>query len=146
MYDWQHDCQQKQLFYPELQEECLFQCKEEETHEHYLIYKDTKIGKTQSEKIRSICTQLTTLNTHPMIINMIVMYFTKEPEETLEYIDNPTDAISVSVKALVQEIMHLSQLSFQKGFLSTKWHTAQKQWAMSMGKVTQRDKCNKIVK
>ena len=74
---------------------------------------------------------LTLRNTHPQIINAIIKYLSDGPEETLFSLGEPQDNISHLIKEAMEENIHLSQSSFEKGFISKNWARAQEAWVLS---------------
>ena len=133
MYNWQHDGQQKNLFHPNKQAECPSKCGEEETHNHYLVCQDPMMKKMRQEKLRMVRLRLTQMNTHPYLIASTIKYLDKGAETTLAEMEEHEDAISKTISDAVEENMHLSEYSFEKGFVSTKWNTAQSMWTKSTG-------------
>ena len=129
MFDWQNDGQQKQHFYTQEDCKCPTNCGEPESHNHYLHCKDKRMTLKRQERLRLLRQHLTLRNTHPLIINTIIKHLTIGPEDTAKTLDESEDKISKLVKDAVEENMHLSQHSFEKGFISEKWYTAQQEWA-----------------
>ena len=133
MYNWQHDGEQKKLFHPDANEECPSKCGKCETHNHYLECQDESMRRIRQEKIRTVQHKLSQMNTHPLIKTTMIQMLTQSPENILQSMGEASDDISKMVITAIEENMHLSEFSFQKGFLSNKWHEAQTLWARSLG-------------
>ena len=72
--------------------------------------------------------------THLYIITAILNYIQYGPEETLVRLGEHSDNISELVHGAIDNNMHLSQESLEKGFISKKWQQAQTLWALRSGK------------
>ena len=131
MYNWQHDGHQKSTFNPTQVHECPLKCGQTEEHNHYLECKDKTMVVIRETKLRTLKQHLIIRNTHPCIVNAIAQYVTEGPEATLRTLQDTTDQVSGYVKRAVEENMHLSQFSLEKGFISSNWIKAQEVWAYS---------------
>ena len=133
MYNWQHDGQQKSTFNPSNDNECPSKCGACEDHNHYHECTDPGMKSIRAAKLRSLRLQLKRINTHPLIANCLAMVIEKGPEATIRYIEESNDNIATEVKLAVEENMHLSQFSLEKGFLSIHWGIAQTIWIQACG-------------
>ena len=132
LYNWQNDGHQKQHFNSNAQSECPAKCGQLETHNHYLFCEEKSMIESREIKGRILKQYFLIRNTHPYIINTIMQYLQYGTEETLLRMGDPVDHISKKTREAVEENMHLSKESFEKGFISTKWQEAQNQWSRTM--------------
>ena len=129
MFNWQNDGQQKALFHCSQTGECPTKCGEIETHHHYLECTDARMVQCKEKKINTVIQTLIQKETHPLLVITIRKYLKDGPEAALRNLeDKGNDPIVGKIKDAVEENLHLSQKSFDKGFTSKKWAEAQECW------------------
>lgn len=127
LWDWQNVGRQKEKINDE-EGICPLNCKEFETHTHYLACKDPRMIEFQKKTRNKVKLYLDKKNTCPMITKYIIRLLRYGIDSNMITMTTIKGDIESNIHTAIQQQRQLSHSSLEKGLISKHWVKAQTQW------------------